>query len=181
MTSKLDFFTLREWQAHKLSSDLPTYAELNVFLQNKCLCLETMEEQTFQGATKRNIKFATKPINKNIQSYHVSSATVASCKYCKQTHYINQCQISWTCLWKPVLGEQNCSIYALIAYEKVTTPSSVILNFVAKRAGKHTIHSCTCLTNNLTMFGDYLRYRLPRLQPHLLHHRLPKNHYKGSS
>lgn len=89
ITEKLDFHTNKEWQC-KLNSEIPTFAQLEKFLETRCQYLESLNQGS--GHLKQS-HFQTK------QKYPRSSVTNVSnssskyyCALCKKSnHALHQC------------------------------------------------------------------------------------------
>lgn len=94
VTTKLDVLTNREWE-NSLDADgsIPTFDQLNNFLNKKCFALETANKKATQ---------ISQPINtyKKVNAHHSQQSFTTTeyqqsrpcCPYCQQDHYLFACQ-----------------------------------------------------------------------------------------
>ncbi|VEN60332.1 unnamed protein product [Callosobruchus maculatus] len=91
MSSKFDNTTRRDWEDFRYEGNLPTMADLHVFLKKKCEVLEKLD-------LTRNAKQTDKgklpvPMNKRLHTSNsfASTGTGLKCFYCTEPHSIFKC------------------------------------------------------------------------------------------
>ncbi|KYN09793.1 hypothetical protein ALC57_18086 [Trachymyrmex cornetzi] len=83
--SKLDAFTVKEWELSRTGQTIPTFKDLMEFLSERCKALETIVNKTSSRSdTSNNSSKYKNPTS------HVSTAKQV-CDHCKSNHFIFQC------------------------------------------------------------------------------------------
>lgn len=86
LSSKLDAFTLREWQTSLSGSDIPTFKQLADFIAHRCQVLEATGKASVVPA--RNIN----PRANGKRQTACAATLKFKCSYCKGDHSIYQCK-----------------------------------------------------------------------------------------
>ncbi|XP_018360396.1 PREDICTED: uncharacterized protein LOC108759449 [Trachymyrmex cornetzi] len=87
VTSKLDYFTTKEWEGTLQSKQLPTFQELIEFLTRRCETLETVARRN--PSIELNSK--SRQTSSKFTTAH-AAITINKCAHCKGEHWIYQCK-----------------------------------------------------------------------------------------
>ncbi|XP_018373979.1 PREDICTED: uncharacterized protein LOC108768150 [Trachymyrmex cornetzi] len=87
VSSKLDYFTTKEWEGTLQSKQLPTFQELIEFLTRRCETLETVARRN--PSIELNSK--SRQTSSKFTTAH-AAITVNKCAHCKGEHWIYQCK-----------------------------------------------------------------------------------------
>lgn len=96
VTKKLDYNSLRLWESHHVSTELPKFSELTKFLEDRCNVLEAIRinnplSSSSKSNHQNNISKPQQPPRKTFTSSIASSYT-PTCQICKTPHKIYQCE-----------------------------------------------------------------------------------------
>ncbi|XP_040162493.1 uncharacterized protein LOC120900048 isoform X2 [Anopheles arabiensis] len=88
LSSCLDPATLRQWETHKRSTEVPTYDELVKFLRDHCRVLQSVESVKLDPSDKTSSQFRRKPVQKNTAAYStVSLGAAEKCVFCRDVKH----------------------------------------------------------------------------------------------